>query len=42
MLFCPTSKVKLLNPIILSKVSNIVLMPPSSKNHLADSAPPLH
>jgi hypothetical protein len=32
LLFCPTSKVELLNPIVSSRVNNIILKPPHLKN----------
>jgi hypothetical protein len=42
LILCPTSKVEFLNPIVSSRVDNIVPNPPSFKKHLHDSTPPLH
>ncbi len=46
LLFCPTSKVDFLNPIVSFGVSNIIPnqppRPPPFEKHLLDSAPPLH
>jgi hypothetical protein len=42
LLFCPTSKVELLNQIVSSWVNNIVQNPVSFEKHLFDFAPPLH
>jgi hypothetical protein len=42
LLFCPTSKVELLNRIVSSRVNNIVPNPASFEKHLLDHASPLH